>query len=128
MKLDKPFVKFLLVGLLNTAFGSGVYAGLIYAGLPIWAALIAGNAAGIAFNFFTTGRLVFSDAAFHRFPRFVTAYLICYVINYAFIRALLKMHMGAIESQLLMAAPMALLSFYMMSRYVFDSSLKRRSP
>ena len=119
MRVDVRFIKFILVGLLNTAFGSGIYAALIYAGLPIWAALLVGNLAGIAFNFFTTGRFVFLDAALVRLPRFVGAYLFCYAINYISIRALVSLHLGAIESQLLMAAPMALLSFYLMSRHVF---------
>lgn len=125
MKLDRRFVKFLLVGLLNTAFGSTIYVVLIYARLPIWAALLGGNLAGIVFNFFTTGHLVFSDAVLARLPRFVGAYLACYIINYISIRILVFLYLSAILSQLLLALPMAALSFYLMSRHVFVSRVDR---
>jgi putative flippase GtrA len=124
--LGKHFVKFILVGLLNTAFGSGVYAILIYANLPIWVALLCGNAAGILFNFFTTGRFVFSDVALKRLPPFIATYVVCYAINYVSIRALIALHLTAIESQLLTALPMAVISFCLMSRYVFRGHTSSR--
>lgn len=125
MKLDRRFVKFLQVGLLNTAFGSAIYAVLVYAHLPIWAALLGGNLAGIVFNFFTTGHLVFSDTVLARLPRFAGVYLACYIINYISIRILVFLHLSAIVSQLLLALPMAALSFYLMSRHVFVSRVDR---
>lgn len=119
MKPGRRFVKFLLVGALNTAFGSAVYAALVYAHLPIWASLLGGNLAGIVFNFFTTGRFVFADTVLARLPRFAGAYLACYIINYVSIRILVSLHLSAIASQLLLAPAMAILSFYLMSRHVF---------
>ena len=116
------FIKFLLVGVLNTAFGLGVYVVLIHVGLPIWAALIGGNVAGIAFNFFTTGSLVFSEVSLVRLPRFIGVYLTCYTINYLSIRSLVSLHVGAIESQVFISPVIAVTSFYLMSRYVFASS------
>lgn len=128
MRLERRFIKFLLVGLLNTLFGLAAYAILIHLGLPIWLALIGGNAAGIAFNFFTTGHLVFSDIALNRLPRFVCAYLTCYALNYVAIRILVSLHLGAIESQVLLAPAIAITSYYLMSRHVFaESSGERHS-
>ena len=122
MKLERRFVKFLLVGLLNTLFGLAAYALLIHMGLPIWLALIGGNVAGIAFNFFTTGHLVFSDIALTRLPRFVGAYLACYALNYIAIRILVSLHLGAIESQVILAPFIAVTSYYLMSRHVFSQN------
>lgn len=122
----KRFIMFVAVGLLNTAFGSGVYAVMIYADLPIWTALLLGNLAGIVFNFFTTGRFVFFDASLLRLPRFIGVYLSCYIINYVSIRALVSLHTGVIVSQLLLAPPMAVLSFFLMSRYVFGPRASER--
>ncbi|WP_266183652.1 GtrA family protein [Dyella humicola] len=126
MKLEKRFITFLLVGLLNTLFGLAAYAILIHVNLPIWLALIGGNVAGIAFNFFTTGHLVFSDIALNRLPRFVTAYLACYVLNYVAIRILVSLHLGAIKSQVLLAPAIAVTSYYLMSQYVFGRSTAER--
>ncbi|MGT2495245.1 GtrA family protein [Cupriavidus basilensis] len=55
------FPRFLAVGVLNMLFGFCAYSA--HASIwdsPTWAALIGGNIAGIAFNFVTTGGLVFS--------------------------------------------------------------------
>jgi putative flippase GtrA len=119
------FIRFLLVGVLNTAFGLGVYAVLMHVGLPIWAALIGGNVAGIVFNFITTGSLVFSEVSLVRLPRFVGVYLACYILNYLLIRFLVSLHMGAIESQVFISPIIAVTSFYLMSRYVFASRTSR---
>ena len=119
MKLDSRFIKFILVGALNTLFGLGAYALLIRLGLPVWASLIGGNVAGIFFNFVTTGHFVFADMLLRRLPRFVGAYLGLYVLNYLLIQLLHALHMGAIGAQILLTPVMAIGSFYVMSRYVF---------
>lgn len=119
MTFDRRFIRFVLVGALNTLFGLGAYALLIWLGLPVWAALIGGNAAGVAFNFFTTGHLVFADVALARLPRFIAAYAGLYLFNYSAIRALLTMGAGPIVAQMLLTPIMAVLSFLIMSRFVF---------
>ena len=119
------FIKFLLVGALNTAFGLSIYAVLIHVGLPIWAALIGGNVAGIVFNFFTTGSLVFSEVSLMRLPRFIGVYLTCYILNYLSIRFLVSLHVGAIKSQVFISPIIAVTSFYLMSRYVFATRTSR---
>lgn len=121
MKLDPRFIKFILVGALNTLFGLGAYALLIRWGLPVWASLIGGNVAGILFNFVTTGHFVFANMLLTRLPRFIGAYLGLYVLNYLLIQLLLALHMGAIGAQILLTPVMAIGSFYVMSRYVFAS-------
>jgi len=118
----RKFIRFLLVGVLNTAFGFAVYAALIYARVPVWLALIGGNVAGICFNFLTTGHFVFLDASLVRLPRFAAVYLLCYAANYAAIRMLIHMGLGSIVAQALISPCMAVLSFLLMSRYVFNTS------
>ena len=122
MSQGRRFARFLLVGLLNTAFGFAVYAALIYARLPVWLALVGGNVAGICFNFLTTGHFVFLDASLVRLPRFAGVYLLCYAVNYAAVRALIHMGLGAIVAQALISPCIAVLSFLLMLRYVFNTS------
>jgi putative flippase GtrA len=123
VKDTATFFRFILVGILNTAFGFGAYAVLFYMGIPVWAALIGGNVAGIVFNFFTTGGVVFADVSLSRLPRFVGVYLACYLVNYVSVKALLSLHLNAIESQALISPVIAVLSFFLMSRYVFTRKL-----
>ena len=67
--------RFLATGLLNTAFGYGLYAGLVWLGLPYIPALVVATVAGVMFNFFTYGRLAFRAVlGAGQFPRFLAGY------------------------------------------------------
>ena len=52
-------IRFLGVGVLNTVFGYSVYAALIFAGLSYLIALFLSTIAGVVFNYFSFGRIVF---------------------------------------------------------------------
>src|SRR5512144_2922228 len=83
------FIRFLIVGALNAAFGYAVFALLVLAGLPSMPALVATYVAGVLFNFATTRRLVFRKAAgAATFARFVAAYVVIYFFNAALLKAL----------------------------------------
>ena len=60
-KVDNQFVRFVLVGILNTAFGYGVYCLMLWIGLSYWWATLIANVLGVLFNFKTTGVLVFKS-------------------------------------------------------------------
>ena len=110
-------VRFGLVGLLNTAFGYGVYALFILAGFWPGAALTLGMAAGVAFNFQTMRRLVFRSQG--RAVRFVLAYALILVANWLLLRLLLHAGLSELGGQAALALPMAALSFWLQRRYVF---------
>jgi putative flippase GtrA len=59
--LATSFVRFLAVGVLNTAFGYALFALLVWAG--VWYPAAASTIGGMIFNFNTTGRLVFGRPA-----------------------------------------------------------------
>jgi putative flippase GtrA len=73
-------VRFLAVGVLNTAFGYVIFAAGILAGLPSGIALAIAMVIGVIFNFFTLGRLVFDSRDHTRLPRFVGVYALTYVV------------------------------------------------
>ena len=78
MKIDWLFVKFILVGILNTAFGYGAFALLMYTGLHYSAAVVLSTIAGILFNFKTTGVLVFKNKDNSLIFKFIAVYtLVC---------------------------------------------------
>ena len=74
--------RFLVAGVLNTAFGYGLYAGLIWLGLDRYAAQAIGYVLGTGFNYFTYSRGVFSDAGPAKM-RFALSYAGNYLINLA---------------------------------------------
>ena len=113
-------LRFLIVGVVNSLFGFAVFSGFIVAGSSTWAALVGGNLAGLVFNFFTTGGLVFRDLAPSRAPRFLLCYLATLALNAWLIDSLAPALGGhRIAAQALLTAPMAVFSYLVMAKLVF---------
>ena len=81
MKINPLFIRYLLVGMLNTAFGYAVFAVLIFLNLHYTLALFFATVAGIFFNFRTFGRFVFNQPDWRLIWRFFAVYGLLYVIN-----------------------------------------------
>jgi putative flippase GtrA len=115
----RSFVRFLAVGVLNTVFGYGFFALLIWAGLwyPVAAAL--STAGGIVFNFNTTGRLVFGNRDSSVFWRFVGVYALSYVVGVALMKAGLILGVPVLLTAAALALPMAGLTFLLQRSLVF---------
>jgi putative flippase GtrA len=116
------FIRFLLVGGLNTVFGFAAYSSLIMLGAPTWAALVLGHTAGILFNFFTVGRLVFRSFDLARLGRFTGCYLAVLAVNLQLIHWMMIVVPNPIAAQALLVLPIAALSYLLMSRFVFRSA------
>lgn len=87
-KIPNKFIRFVLVGGLNTSFGLGVYCLMVYFGFSyIWATLIS-QVLGVLFNFLTTGTLVFEKNEKKLIFRFFASYIITYFVNVGMNRAL----------------------------------------
>lgn len=73
-------LRYLAAGLVNTLFGFGLYAVLIWFGIDRYAAQAVGYIAGTAFNYFTYSRHVFVDAGPAKL-RFSLSYALNYLVN-----------------------------------------------
>ena len=69
-----------LVGALNTAFGYGVYALLVFVGVNMFLAQLIATVVGVIFNYFTYSRCVFRDAS-GSVRQFIIAYVGQYLVN-----------------------------------------------
>ena len=78
-------LRYLVAGVVNTAFGFGLYAGLIWLGLDRYVAQAVGYVLGTGFNYLTYSRHVFVDAGPAK-ARFVASYAVNYLINLAGLR------------------------------------------
>lgn len=117
---DSQFVRFVAVGMLNTAFGYGCFALLMWLGMHYTAALLVATVAGVLFNFKTLGKLVFGQQqGGRRLWRFVLTYAICYGFNLALVKLFLLLGIGAYVGGALALVPVALLSFYLNRTFVF---------
>ncbi len=118
------FARFVGVGLLNTAFGYGVFAALVLAGGWPGAALVVATVAGVAFNFQTTRRLVFRTDGRGRVVRFVLVYGLTLAINWLALRLLRALGVPALGAQAALALPMAALSFVFQRALVFNVAVE----
>ena len=76
---------FLAAGLVNTAFGYGVYALCVAAGGGPALSVIVSTVAGVCFNFRTLGA-VFAAQGLTRLPRFLAVYAVLAPLNIALLR------------------------------------------
>lgn len=118
------FLRFVVAGLINTGVGFAVYSAAILLGSAVWAALLCANLTGVVFNFFTTGGYAFRCRLLARFPRFAAAYVGLYAVNWLCIDWLSGFQFGAIAAQALITIPLAVLSYAIMSKFVFLSDGK----
>ncbi|WP_349953149.1 GtrA family protein, partial [Bacteroides finegoldii] len=80
-KLDYTFIRFVLVGIVNTAFGVGLYCLLVYFGISYRLSVLFSTVLGVLFNFKTIGVFVFKNKDNRLLFRFVASYVIVYFVN-----------------------------------------------
>lgn len=117
--MTPQFLRFVMVGVLNTGFGYSVFALLVWLGAPYQLATAISTLAGIAFNFQTTGRLVFSGAPWPRLIRFAAVYSLIYVLNISGITLFLRLGVNVYIAYALLIPPLAVLTYFMHKKLVF---------
>jgi putative flippase GtrA len=122
MQLSPEFLRFLAVGVLNTLFGYGLFALLSWIGLPYPVAIGLATVIGVAFNFQSTGRLVFGQAPLSRFARFVGVYAFLYLLNVAAVALLLHQGLNVYLANASAVVPLAMLAFLLQRRFVFPKA------
>jgi putative flippase GtrA len=114
--------RFLFVGLLNTAFGYGVFSVATLLGAHALPALLISSSAGVAFNFQTSRRLVFRRGDSVSAIRFVALYGALLLINWAAIRGLERLGAPALVAQAVLVLPLAGLSFLGQRMLIFRAA------
>lgn len=119
MKTDLLFIKFILVGILNTIFGYCVFALLLYLGLHYSFAVVLSTILGILFNFKTTGCLVFKNKENKLIFKFFAVYAIICSINILLLRTAEVFHVNLYLAGFVSTGLMAILSFILNKNWVF---------
>ncbi|MBY0433311.1 MAG: GtrA family protein [Cyclobacteriaceae bacterium] len=119
--LDKQFIKFLLTGGLNTAFGYALFAlcNLIIGNAYL--AIILSTIIGVIFNFKTYGKFVFNSNDHSRVFRFCGVYLLLIVLQMLSLKTLKLIGIdNSYLAGLIIVIPLAGLSFFLMRKFVFS--------
>lgn len=123
-------IRFISVGILNTIVGYAIYAILIWLNLPPLMALLLSTIAGVTFNYFSIGKLVFqSQGGLTVFIRFIASYCVVYVVNAQALSFLIKsLHMTPYIAQALCIPLNVTVSWLLMNHWVFTKSSKNALP
>lgn len=119
--LRSSFVRFLLVGGLNTVFGYCVYAMFILATVPYPIAIFLSTSAGILFNFKTYGALIFGSHDNRKILRFIAVYGFCYALNLVALGWLRVLGVSLLAGGAILAIPMAAVAYLLNRRFVFPA-------
>ncbi|MCA0272518.1 MAG: GtrA family protein [Proteobacteria bacterium] len=111
------FVKFLFVGVLNTAFGFLAYAFFLRVVHLPWAwALAVSYIFGVLWNFMTHGKIVFMTQGLRRLPLYVLAYVVIYTINKLALHVLIdNLGVSDLWAQAILVLPIAMVAFVLVS-------------
>lgn len=121
MLTSRRETRFLFAGAMNTVFGYSVYALLLYLGVQYLLALLLSTIAGVIFNYFSFGRIVFGNTSgWMGFVRFVIAYSIVYALNSLLLRVLVTgTGINPYLGQVLCIPPSVLLAWLLMNYWVY---------
>ena len=119
--LQRQFVRFLLVGSMNTAFSYGLYATFLWLGLHFAVANGLAFVISLLFSFRTQGALVFRNTDTSMFLRFVLVWVGIYLINIALIGGLMSLGLNAHVAGAIALVPVTLLSYLLQKFAVFGA-------
>jgi putative flippase GtrA len=111
-------LRFLFAGGLNTAFGYGAFAALIWADIEPNAAVVLSTIVGIAFNYGTYGK-VFAAQGFARLPAFIAVYAALLLANIALLRTFMTAGTGPYLGQALVLIVVVPITYLALKRFVF---------
>ncbi len=119
-KIPEQFIRFLIIGTLNTAFAYGLYALFIFVGCHYALAVFLSTVIGICFSFKTLGAFVFDNPDNRLIFKFFSVYVVCYFVNVG----ILKLLTGAGMQNLYLAGLIssflvAMVSFFLNKFVVF---------
>lgn len=118
--ITTEFIRFVLVAMLNTLFGYGVYTLLVYCGMHFSLATLISTILGVLFNFKTYGILVFKNSSNKLIFRFVLVYCVVYLCNIGGIALLKTLGMSSYLAGAVMLVPVGLLGFILNKIFVYS--------
>lgn len=113
------FLRFLIVGALNTVVGYLLYLIGLWVGLPYQAALICSTTLGATFNFFTTGRIVFENMVLGKIIAFLVVYGVTLAVNLVLLILLIRSGIGKAYAQAALLPLVVIVSFLLNKYLVF---------
>jgi len=119
------FLKFMAIGVLNTANGYFLFAALLYSGLHYSLATLLANILSVFINFKTYGRIVFNSRDNGLIYRFISIYVFMYFLIIGCLKVFTLLSINLYVGNLLLTIPLAIVSFFLNSRFVFRVNVNK---
>lgn len=113
------FLRFLAVGLVNTAFGYAVFYLMLVAFGHSMPAVAVSTTVGALFNFFSIGAIVFGSSDRRLLWRFLAVYGVIFIVNAVGLRLLEAHGVRSALAQALLLPWLAALSYWLNRDFVF---------
>lgn len=152
MVIENRFIRFLFVGVINTAVGYTLFILCRWIGMERAVAVLASTVLAVFFNYHSTGKIVFDNKGYNVIIPFFVIYGIMYVINLAELHylalsglyewligidnknldivgrfSLAHDKVGDAIGQLIVVLPNAIMTFLMNKTFVFSSKKNNKS-
>ena len=115
------FVRFLLVGVLNTAVGYLIFAGFLLVSVPTQMSLALAFLLGVIWNFWTHARMVFGQGGMSKLPAYMGVYICIWAFNALALRGAEAASISPLVAQAILAPIAAVLSFIFIGRVLTGS-------
>lgn len=113
------FIKFIIVGIVNTLFGYSIFALLLWLNFHYTLAVIIGTIISVIFNFFTTGKIVFNNKKMGLIFKFILAYIFIMILNIICLAIADHFGLNLYYAGLVLSGIMAIVSFLLQKLFVF---------
>lgn len=117
--VSNRFIRFLLVGVLNTIFGYTVFALCLFLGFHYAIAVLIATIIGTLFNFKTTGKFVFNSTNNTLLIKFIGVYVVVYAANTGLLKFFNIFEINLYISGGIIIPIVAILSFILNRQFVF---------
>lgn len=116
------FFRYLCVGVFNTCFSYGLFAGFLYLEFDIASASLFALLIGIVISFFTQSSVVFKNITKIAFLKFFAAWTSIYFLNLSIISILVRFDLTTYVAGAIATVPMTILSYVILRLIVFRKS------
>ena len=113
------FLRFLIVGGINTAFAYGVFSLGLFIGLHYAVASLTSIILGMFFSFFTQGKLVFKSNKPEELLKFLGVATVMYLVHAGLLKVASTFGIDLYLAGAVLTVPLALLSYVLNKHLVF---------
>jgi putative flippase GtrA len=117
----RQVLRYYQAGIVNTLFGYGCYAALVWLSLDMFVAQLVSHVLGTLFNYFTFSRYTFAGEDGSPL-RFVASYGVNYLIGLAVLWSLSRVIVSPYLAGLVTVVIVSVINFAILKRFVFRSA------